>query len=104
MIDLPRIFITEKGERHAKSGHPWVFEGEVVRIDGMPDNGELVHVFSPKERFLGTGYYNANSKIRVRLISRNANDKFDADFYERRIRYALDYRKTVMGDDSVRPV
>ena len=99
MIDLPRIFITEKGERHAKSGHPWVFEGEVVRIDGMPDNGELVHVFSPKERFLGTGYYNANSKIRVRLISRNANDKFDADFYERRIRYALDYRKTVMGDD-----
>lgn len=99
MIDLPRIFITEKGERHAKSGHPWVFEGEVVKIDDTPENGELVHVFSPKERFLGTGYYNANSKIRVRLISRNANDKFDADFYERRIRYALDYRKTVMGDD-----
>ena len=99
MIDLPRIFITEKGERHAKSGHPWVFEGEVVKIDGTPENGGLVHVFSPKERFLGTGYYNSNSKIRVRLISRNANDKFDADFYERRIRYALDYRKTVMGDD-----
>ncbi|MGN1345693.1 MAG: class I SAM-dependent rRNA methyltransferase [Eubacteriales bacterium] len=99
MMDLPRIFITEKGERHAKAGHPWVFEGEVVRADGEPADGELVHVFSPKERFLGTGYYNSASKIRVRLISRNANDKFDAAFYERRIRYALDYRRTVMGDD-----
>ena len=40
-----------------------------------------------------------NSKIRVRLISRNANDKFDEAFFERRLRHAIDYRKTVMGDD-----
>ncbi len=99
MLDLPRVFITEKGERHAKTGHPWVFEGEVTRIDGTAADGELVNVFSQKERFLGTGYYNSASKIRVRLISRNANDRFDEAFYERRIRYALDYRKTVMGDD-----
>ena len=99
MLDLARIFITEKGERHAKTGHPWVFEGEVVRIDGTPENGGLCHVFSPKERFIGTGFYNDNSKIRVRIISTNANDRFDDDFWRRRIRYALDYRKTVMGDD-----
>jgi len=99
MLSLPKIFITEKGERHAKSGHPWVFEGEVVRIDGEPTDGELVNVFSPKERFLGTGYYNSSSKIRVRIISTNANDKFDDDFYRRRLKYSLDYRMTVMGDD-----
>lgn len=99
MIDLPHIHITEKGERHAKTGHPWVFEGEVTRVDGSPEDGSLVHVFSPKERFIGTGYYNSSSKIRVRLISRNANDRFDAEFYERRIRYALDYRRVVMGED-----
>ncbi len=99
MLQLPRVFITEKGERHAKTGHPWVFEGEVVRIDGTPEDGELVNVFSKKERFIGTGYYNSHSKIRVRIISTNANDRFDENFYKRRIRYALDYRKTVMGDD-----
>ena len=99
MLDLPRVFITEKGEKHAKTGHPWVFEGEVVRVDGTPVDGELVNVFSPKERFIGTGFYNSASKIRVRIISTNANDKFDSDFWRRRIRYALDYRKTVMGDD-----
>ncbi len=105
MLSLPRIFITEKGERHAKSGHPWVFEGEITKIEPSKNgeyelsDGALVNVFSPKERFIGTGYYNSASKIRVRLISTNANDRFDADFYRRRIRYALDYRKTVMGED-----
>lgn len=99
MLDLPRVFITEKGERHARSGHPWVFEGEVVRLDGCPADGELCNVFSPKERFIGTGFYNSASKIRVRLISTNANDKFDEEFWRRRIKYSLDYRKTVMGDD-----
>ena len=106
MQNYPRVFITEKGTRHAKTGHPWVYEGEVVRITefasdapASPADGSLVHVFSPKDRFLGTGFYNGNSKIRVRMISDNANDRFDAAFWQRRVRYALDYRKTVMGDD-----
>ena len=99
MLDLPKVTITEKGERHAKDGHPWVFEGEVVGVDTRPEDGALVNVFSKKDRFIGTGFYNSHSKIRVRLISANANDKFDRAFYERRIKYALDYRRTVMGDD-----
>ena len=104
MLSLPKIYITEKGERHARSGHPWVFEGEVVRTEDNPADGGLVTVFTEprnggKAKFIGSGYYNSHSKIRVRLISTNANDRFDDEFYRRRIRYALDYRKTVMGDD-----
>ena len=56
-------------------------------------------VVSQKGSYLGTGFANTNSKIRVRIISRNANDRFDEAFFERRLRYAVDYRKTVMGDD-----
>lgn len=104
MLPLPKIFITEKGERHARSGHPWVFEGEVVRTEDNPADGDIAVVYTEprnggKAKFIGSGYYNSHSKIRVRLISTNANDRFDDEFYRRRIRYALDYRKTVMGDD-----
>ncbi len=60
----------------------------------------LVDVCSEKGRYLGTGLYSEHSKIRIRLLSRNANDKFDAAFWERRIRYAWEYRKTVMGKDT----
>ena len=48
---------------------------------------------------LGAGFLNDHSKIRVRLLSRNTNDRFDEGFWRRRLRYALDYRKTVMGPD-----
>lgn len=95
----PKLMITEKSERTVRAGHPWVYAEEVTEKIGTFENGCLVDVYSKKDRFLGTGYYNDNSKILVRIISRNANDKFDDDFYERRVRYAVEYRKTVMGDD-----
>ncbi|MDO5478631.1 MAG: class I SAM-dependent rRNA methyltransferase [Clostridia bacterium] len=96
---FPKVTITKKGELALKGGHPWVYEGEIRNVCGIYENGDLVDVFSEKDRYLGTGYINDNSKIRVRIISRNANDKFDEDFYRRRIRWSLEYRKTVMGDD-----
>ncbi len=95
----PKAYVTEKAEKALRAGHPWVYGEEITSLEGQYENGGLTDVFSRKNRFLGTGYINDNSKIRVRVISRNANDKFDEAFYERRIRYALEYRKTVMGED-----
>lgn len=60
---------------------------------------ETVDLISPRGKYLGTGFINDHSKIRVRIISRNANDTFDETFFERRLRHAWNYRKTVMGDD-----
>lgn len=96
---FPKAYITVKGEKALRGGHPWVFADEVTSTDGEYENGGLVNVFSQKKRFLGTGFINDSSKIRIRIISRNSNDKFDTDFYRRRICYALDYRRTVMGSD-----
>lgn len=98
--ELTKVFITPKGEKHIKGGHPWVFAEEITEISGEYENGDVVDVYSKKEKYLGSGYINDNSKIRVRIISRNANDKFDEAFYERRVRYAIDYRRTVMGDED----
>lgn len=98
--NFTKVYITPKGEKHIKSGHPWVFGEEITEVNGDYQNGDIVDVYTQKDRFLGSGYINDNSKIRVRIISRNANDKFDDAFYERRVRYALDYRRTVMGDED----
>lgn len=95
----PKAHVTGKAERSILSGHPWIYNTEVTQTEGCAD-GELTDVLSPGGSYLGTGFYNSRSKIRVRLISRNANDKFDEAFYERRLRYAWNYRKTVMGADA----
>lgn len=100
MRKYPKFYITPKGERAARGGHPWVYGDEVTNIEGEYQNGDLVDVVTSKGKYLGTGFVNDNSKIRVRIISTNANDKFDEAFWERRLRYALDYRLTVMGAED----
>ena len=96
---FPRFIITPKGTRWVEQGHPWIYADEVIREEGTCENGALVDAVSEKGKYLGTGFLSRESKIRIRLLSRNANDRFDEAFWRRRIQYAWDYRKTVMGED-----
>ena len=99
----PRITITPKGERALTGGHPWVYEGEVLELSDPVEDGTLVDVVSRKGSWLGCGFYNSASKIRVRVVTRNANDDPSGDaFWARRLRYAWDYRKAVMGETDSR--
>ncbi len=99
----PRITITPKGERALTGGHPWVYEGEVLELPVPVEDGALVDVVSRKGSWLGCGFYNSASKIRVRVVTRNANDDPSGDaFWARRLRYAWDYRKAVMGETDSR--
>ena len=96
-----RTYPVYKVNKHAEGllvgGHPWVYENDILEAPGAePENGTLVDVVSPKGAYLGTGFLSLKSKIRVRLISRNANDTFDTAFWRRRVEYAWNYRKTVL--------
>ena len=102
MRDFPVAKVTEKAERSAKAGHPWVYSEEVISVSGEYKSGDIVDVTSVKGKYLGSGFINDNSKIRIRIISRNANDRFDTPFWERRVKYALNYRRTVMPGDDFR--
>lgn len=95
----PAVVIHQRGAERAKAGHPWVFDNEITEEHGQPADGGLCDVLSPKGRYLGTGFYNSRSKIRVRMLSQNANDDFSPAFYRRRLQYAWDYRKTALGGE-----
>ena len=100
MREYSKLTVTEKAEKSIKNGHPWVYGEEVLACDKTYENGSIVDVCSKNGKWLGSGFVNDNSKIRVRLISDNTNDKFDDAFWYRRLKYAVDYRKTVMpGND-----
>lgn len=97
--EYPSFIITKKGCAWVGTGHPWIYAQEIISKSAEPENGALVDALSENGRYLGTGLYSRESKIGLRLISRNANDRFDAEFWKRRIRYAWDFRRTVMGGD-----
>ena len=97
--NFPIAAVTKKAEASIKRGHPWVYDAEITQTFGEFENGCLVDVVSQKGSYLGTGFLSENSKIRIRILSSNANESFSSAFWERRLKYAVDYRKTVMGDD-----
>ena len=97
----PSVIVTPKAEVAILRGHPWVYGTEILSVEGTPENGGLADVRSRKGAYLGTGFLSEKSKIRVRLISRNANDRFDAAFWERKLRWAWEYRKTVMAPEDL---
>ena len=95
--NYPVYTVNKHAEGLLVGGHPWVYENDILSSpEAEPENGTLVDVVSTKGAYLGTGFLSLKSKIRVRLISRNANDTFDAAFWKRRVEYAWAYRKTVL--------
>ena len=83
--NVPAATITKKAENSLRLGHPWVYDAEVLNLEGEPENGSLVDVFSEKGSYLGTGFISYKSKIRIRLLSSNANETFGDEFFARRI-------------------
>lgn len=97
--NYPCVTVTQKAENSLRAGHPWVYDAEIISVFGELENGSLADVVTRKGAYLGTGLISLNSKIRIRILSSNANETFTNAFWERRLRYAVDYRRTVMGED-----
>ena len=95
---FPYAVVTVKQASTLKKGHPWVYEDEIIEQSAAIADGEITDVFSEKGKYLGTGLYSGASKIRIRILDRNANEKFDDSFFVRRVRYALNYRYDVMDE------
>ena len=89
--------ILKKGEgRLLKRGGLWIFDNEIDRLDGEFLNGDLISVEDFDGYPMGVGVINLNSKIRIRMLSRNSEEVIDDAFWEKRVRDAVEYRlKTV---------
>ena len=98
------IVTLKKGEgRTIKAGGAWIFDNEIGTITGKFTNGDIVVVHDFDGYPMGRGFINQNSKIRIRMMTRKADQLIDDDFLRMRVQNAWDYRKQVMagGNDSV---
>ena len=97
------VVTLKKGEgRFLKSGGLWVYDNEISSIMGSFNNGDIVLVHDFDGYPMGRGFINTNSKITVRLLSRDENQHIDEDFFEKRVRDAWEYRKKVTDTSSCR--
>lgn len=95
----------EKREGRAlKSGGPWVYDNEIASIMGNFENGDIVIVRDFDGYPLGRGFINTNSKIRIRMMTRNENQEIDREFLKMRVRDAWEYRKKTVDISSCRVI
>ena len=99
------IVTLKKGEgRTLKAGGMWVFDKEIESIMGRFENGSIVSVHDFDGYPMGRGFINQNSKIRIRLMTRNVNQEIDHEFLRDRVRMAWEYRKKTVDTGSCRVI
>lgn len=104
MADLTKnvIVTLKKGEgRTIKAGGAWIFDNEIASIVGTFKNGDVIKVHDFDGYPLGAGFINQNSKIRVRMLTRKADQPITEEFLYARAKAAWDYRKTVMPEKDL---
>lgn len=110
-IPLPRmakLVLNRKISNRVMLGHPWIFANEINASslkslgDATPEAGSIVDVYTYDQRFVGKGYFNPQSQIMVRILSREQNETIDDNFFFQRLEKAWNYRKQLGYTENCR--
>lgn len=92
---MAKFFLRKKIGDRVANGHPWIFANELGDSDGTFEPGDIVEVYSSNGSFVGKGYVNPASQIRIRLLTRDKKEEINNDFFYRRINAAWEYRQQI---------
>ncbi len=99
------IVTLKKGEgRSLKAGGLWIYDNEIDSVLGSFQNGDIVVVHDFDGYGMGRGFINLNSKIRIRMLTREQDQQIDRDFLKRRVREAWEYRQKTVDTSSCRVI
>jgi 23S rRNA (cytosine1962-C5)-methyltransferase len=97
MHSLPTVYLKPGEADRVVAGHPWIYDGSILRITEPPGTGDVVQVKDHRQRLLGVGFFNGASRIRVRLLSAE-REEIDRNFFVNRIRSAIELRRRYMPE------
>ncbi len=99
---MAKFFLRKKIGDRVVQGHPWVFSNELGDSDGEYQPGDIVELYSYNGSFIGKGYINPSSQIRIRLLTRNKDEQINAAFFYNRILDAWKYRQQIGYTENCR--
>ena len=97
-----RAYLIKGKGKSLKSGGMWVYDNEIDRTEGDFEDGDIIELHDFDDYFMGYGYINSKSKIRMRMLSKWKEDVPSVELLEKRIRNAWEYRKNVTDTSSCR--
>lgn len=90
---MSKVYLKKRISPRIANGHPWIFGNEIDKLDTEAQPGDIVDVFTNDKSFVGKGYFNPQSQIVVRLLTRNKNEQVNEEFFHRRLLECWEYRK-----------
>jgi len=103
MKEIKKVILKKGVHTKIVRGNPWIYDNEISKILGEINPGDIVDIYDNSNSFIGRGYINPNSKIRVRILTRK-EEEIDKDFFRKRIIRAWEYRKKLVETSSCRVV
>lgn len=100
---MAKVFLIKGKDQRVEYGHPWIFKSDIERIDGSFEPGDIVDIYSKKNKFLGRGYINPKSQITVRMLTYE-HEEINQEFLYKCIKAAWDYRKKIADINSCRVI
>lgn len=89
-MSYKKVYLKPGKEESLKRFHPWVFSGAIARVEGEPEEGEIVDVYTSKKEFIACGHFQIGS-IAVRVLS-FVQETIDHEFWVRKLAVAKDLR------------
>ncbi len=99
---MANIYLRKQMGSRIVKGHPWVFANEIGDEEGSYTTGDIVALYSYSGSFIGKGFINPNSQIRVRLITRDKNEEINDEFFIKKVNDAWIYRKRIGFTENCR--
>lgn len=100
---MAKVFLVKGKEKRVEYGHPWIFKSDIETVDGSYVPGDIVDVYSKRNKFLGRGYINPKSQIAIRMLTYD-HEEINYGFLYERIQAAWNYRKLIADPNSCRVV
>jgi 23S rRNA (cytosine1962-C5)-methyltransferase len=97
-MGVARVILRPRKARPFYGRHPWVLDTAVSRVEGAPADGDVVDLIAENGKFVARGIYNAQSRIRVRLMTWNPVEAINDDFLRRRLEQSITLRRSLGFD------
>lgn len=99
---MAKAILVNGKEKRVEYGHPWIYKSDIASVESCAP-GEIVDIYSSKNKFLGRGFYNPKSQITLRILT-YVNEPIDYGFLYKRVQSAWEYRRKVADIDSCRVI
>jgi 23S rRNA (cytosine1962-C5)-methyltransferase len=93
-----RLKVKSSYVKGIKAGYPLITEDAVLNISNVKEEGTIIELFDEKNAFLGKGYYGKQNKGRGWILTQNSQEVIDQEFFEKKLKKAIDYRETLYQD------